>query len=157
MTNRSTVLLLILPWLCGCGSETAAATAASVLVEFQDALLAGDADRCGRLVTSQSRPALAAIPWAAMRNRKPLVIGEVEVHDGRFHVHVQDPNDSDREGEFLVVREYGQLKVDLVATAGLTAEEVPGTGHEEFVPRELSPRDIDRIRQVELASPPRGR
>ena len=157
MAKRPTLPMLILPWLCGCGSDMAPANAASVLAEFQEALFAGDADRCERLVTSQSRPALAAIPWAALRSRKPLVIGEVEAHDGRFHVQVLDPNAGDRRGEYLIVREYGQLRVDLVATAGLTAEEVPGTGHEEFVPRELSPRDIDRIRQVELASPPRGR
>lgn len=157
MAKRHLFLLLALGALPACGTDTAAATAASVLGEFQDALRAGDQDRCRALVTSQSAPALDAIPWAALRARKPLTLGEVEVQNGRFHVHVLDPNDGDRPGEFILVREYGRMVVDLVATAGLTAEEVPGSGHEELVPRDLTPRDIDRIRQIELAKPPGGR
>lgn len=151
------LIVLALPWLTGCGRDTAAATAATVLDEFQAALRAGDADRCRTLVTSESAAALDTIPWAAVRKRQPLAIQGVERDNGRFRVRVTDPNDGGRAGEFLVVREYGRLVVDLVATAGLTAEELPGTGHEEFVPRELTPRDIDRIRQIQLAKPPGGR
>jgi hypothetical protein len=56
----------------------------------------------------------------------------------------------------VVVREYGKLVVDLVATAGRHAEVVEAAGStEELLPRELTPADLDRIRLHELAQPPR--
>ena len=119
--------------------------------EFQTALLAGDERRCRKLVTEASAQALASIPWDAVAKKKPVTVQGAEPLDSGYRIAVLDPNDGGRRAEFIVVREYGRLVVDLIATAGLTAEEVmSGPATHQFEPRQLTPADYDRIRQMEL-------
>jgi hypothetical protein len=132
------------------------AAAQHTFVSFQTALQRGDRPACRDLLTRESQAALAELPWDRVRQQRPLVVLGSEGGAGEFLVHVRDPNDGDRRSEFVVVREYGRLVVDLVATAGRHAEVVETTGTaEQFVPRELTPADLDRIRLRELAQPPR--
>lgn len=142
--------------LSGCAADRDAEEAVRVVEALEAALRAGDASRCRRLVTEQSAQALAELPWQQLSARQPLRVVGAEREDARYRVQVRDPNDGDRSAEFLVVREYGRLVVDLVETAGLTAEfverELP---QPEFVPRELTPADYERIRLKQLAEPPR--
>ena len=72
-----------------------------------------------------------------------------------FIVDVLDPNEADAPGRYVVVREYGRMVVDLVASAGLTARAVEASsGDEQFEPAQLTPADFDRIREYELSQPP---
>jgi hypothetical protein len=151
---RALVLLPILAAACSGRADTDAA--AHTFASFQAALQRGDQTACRALLTRESQQALAELPWDRVRRQQPLVVLDTERSAGEYLVHVRDPNDGGRRSEFVVVREYGQLVVDLVATAGRHAEVVEAAGSaEELVPRELTPADYDRIRQHELAQPPR--
>ncbi len=140
----------------GCADDADTAHAAATFVAFQDALQHRDTAGCRKLLTTESAAALDAMPWERIAGRLPLQVLGATNGKGEFRVQVADPNDGGRVAEFVVVREYGRLVVDLVATAGLHVEVVEGAGaHEELVPRELTAADYDRIRQHELAQPPR--
>jgi len=148
------VLALLLP--LGCSDDSGAANAMRVVDEFQTALRAGDRSRCRALITEESATALPSIPWHEVRTRQPLRVLGAEPRNSGYLVQVADPNEGQRQSEFVVVREYGRVVVDLVASAGLTAEftERP-VENGAFEPRELTPADYDLIRQIELARPPR--
>jgi hypothetical protein len=145
-------LLLVVP-ACGPGEEPAAA--AAVFRAFQEALHRGDEEACRRLLTVESGEALPGMPWQQVAARQLLGVHGARREGNEFRVAVTDPNANGRAGEFVVVREHGRLVVDLVASAGLTAEVVEAAhGEERLEPRPLTPADFDRIRQHELATPP---
>ncbi len=146
--------------LTACGAERDPALAAAIaFTQFQTALQRGDEAGCRHLLTQRSATALAELPWQQIRNRQPLTVLGASGEGAEFRVHVADPNDEGRQSDFVVVREYGRLVVDLVATAGLHAVAVEpreaSAAREEFAPRELTPADIDRIRRYELSQPPK--
>jgi hypothetical protein len=153
--NRLAMAVWILA--SACGGDPDEARAAEVFAEFQDALQRGDASACRELLTRESRVAVDQMPWERVRGKRPLLVEGVERTSCDFRVHVTDPNDGDRPAEFVVVREYGKLVVDLVATAGMHTEfvEAAAGSEHEFEPRELTPADMDRIRLHELSQPPR--
>jgi hypothetical protein len=145
---------------CGTGGTDPAATAAAAaFVAFQAALQRGDEGACRELLTHESAAALADLPWERLRQQQALgVLGARAIDRGRFHVAIQDASAGGRRSEFVVVREYGRLVVDLIATAGLHTEVVdtPTVAEPDIVaPRPLTPADFDRIRAHELAQPPR--
>lgn len=146
-------LLLALP---ACSEDREPARAREVFGAFQDALHRGDESACRALLTVESAAALAGLPWARIREQQQLEVLAARRQGHAFRVDVADPNADGARGEYVVVRENGRLVVDLVASAGLTAEFVEAAGSkEEFVPRELTPQDLDRVRLHELAQPPR--
>ncbi|MCA8949232.1 MAG: hypothetical protein KDE27_07005 [Planctomycetes bacterium] len=152
--TRLAIALAVLP--AACGGDRGAAAAVALVVEFEGALRTGDSQRCRQLVTAESKPAIAELPWQTLRGRRPLAVGAAEPEGCGYRVHVEDPNQGGAAGAFLVVREYGVLVVDLVATAGLTAEFTERPLDEpEFVPQELTPADIDRAERMRLAQPAR--
>lgn len=156
MKTRSNVLLVAAMVLAGCSHDDGRAAAIATVDALQTAMRAGDAAGCRRLVTDASVAAVACFPWRELRQRQRVEILGAAWQDAGCRVEVTDPNDGDRRGAFVVVREYGRYKVDLVATAGLTATFVEGQGAREVLePRELTPADHDRIRLHELAQPPR--
>lgn len=149
------IALLLLSFAAACADPEPAAAAAA-FARFQDAMLAGEVETCRGLLTEASAQALADLPWSTLRRRRPLQVLGADRGVAEFRVRVTDPNDGDRPGQFVVVREHGRLVVDLVASAGLTAEERLGAGaHDVLEPRELTPADLERIRQHQLATPPR--
>lgn len=150
-------VLLVLPVLAAaCADHADTDAAAHTFVAFQAALQRGDRAGCRELLTRESQQAVAELPWDAVRQQQPLVVLGTERSAGEYLVHVRDPNDGDRRSEFVVVREYGKLVVDLVATAGRHAEVVEAAGSADVLePRELTPADFDRIRRYELSQPPR--
>lgn len=152
------LLAIALPVLAAaCGARAADVVAAErAFLAFQEALQRGDRSACRDLLTRESQAAVAELPWQELPHRQPLVVLGTEHSAGEFLVQVRDPNDGGRCSEFVVVREYGRLVVDLVATAGRHTEVVETAGAaEQLVPRELTPADMDRIRRYELAQPPR--
>ncbi len=139
-----------------CSSDQEPARAAELFATFQSALQRGDREACRELLTAASVPALDELPWALIRERKPLAVLGAERGAGDFRIRVKDPNDGGHESQFIVVREYGRLVVDLVATAGLHTEVIEAAdAREELAPRQLTDADYARIRQHQLAQPPR--
>lgn len=147
---------LLLATLAACAGDHEPAAARSVFGAFQEALQRRDAEACRALLTRESAAALAELPWDRLQSQRPLQVKGARREGQAFRVEVVDPNQDSSPGEFVVVREYGRLVVDLVASAGLTAEVVEAAGSkEQLAPRELTPADLDRIRLHELAQPPR--
>jgi len=157
MRRRTVLAMVFSGLLAACGSdadETAAAAAA--FERFQLALQRGDESACRELLTTESRTVLSQVPWETVRDKQPLTVLGVDRDGAEFSVRVRDPNEGGQQANFVVVREYGRLVVDLVASAGLTARTVEASGsRQDFEPRELTPADHDRIRKHELAQPPR--
>lgn len=145
--------LLLFP---ACAGDAEPAAAAAAFTSFQAALQRGDRAACRDLLTEASAAALEGLPWARVQTQQPLTVLGAERGPGDFRVRIADPNQGDRQSHFVVVREYGRLVVDLIATAGLHTEVVEAAGSTDvMVPRELTPADYERIRQRELATPPR--
>jgi hypothetical protein len=139
---------------CGDPDRARAEAARCAFADFQAALQSGDRDRCRRLLTAESAPVLDEIPWARVRAQQPLQIVGARPEPGEVRVRIRDPNEGDRESDFVVVRENGRHVVDLVATAGLHTT-IVGTAPAaaDLEPRKLTPADFDRIRQQQLAEP----
>lgn len=149
-------MVSVLCLLAGCAADLEPAAASAVFTSFQDALRQRDESTCRRLLTQESAAALAEMPWERIQARQPLEVIGARREGTELRVRVTDPNEAGRPGEYVVVREYGKLVIDLVASAGLTAEVVEAAGSKDaFVPRELTPADFDRMRRHELAQPGR--
>jgi hypothetical protein len=145
-----------LTFLSGCSEDREPHAARAVFASFQEALRQRDEATCRKLLTNESAAALADMPWERVQARPALQIVGARREGSEFRVQITDPSTGGSPGEFVVVREYGKLVVDLVASAGLTAEVVEAAGSRDVVaPRELTPADHDRIRRHELAQPPR--
>jgi len=148
-------MLWLLLALSACGEDPGPAEARAVFGSFQQALQRRDASACRALLTRESGAALAELPWDRLATQQPLQVRGARRHGHEFRVEIADPNAGGATGEFVVVREYGKLVVDLVASAGLTAEFVEAAASKDIVaPRELTAQDLDRIRLHELAQPP---
>lgn len=162
---RPSLLVLATVAVACADPQTQPGAAGAAFLAFQTALQQHDEDGCRRLLTQESEQALLAMPWERIAQQVPLVVTGVTQVGSEFHVEVLDPNQGNRRASFVVVREYGLLVVDLVASAGLGAApvEAPATGEAaeasarrgDIEPRDLTPADIDRIRQHELSQPPR--
>lgn len=158
------ILLLVQALLApGCADAEAPARAATAtFAAFQQALRTHDENGCRRLLTRESAVVIPSLPWEQAAAGEPLCIDGASAVGSAFHVHVRDPNQGGQKATFVVVREYGELVVDLVASAACNAVEVEREGaaeadfhREEFEPRELTPADYDRIRLHELSQPKR--
>ncbi|MGK0517526.1 MAG: hypothetical protein ACJAUC_000204, partial [Planctomycetota bacterium] len=157
--NARTPMLLLLAALAGCSHDDGSQDASATFAAFQTALQQKDRETCRKLLTVESQAVLDSMPWDAVAKKKPLqVLGAVRQsrYTQLFRVDVKDPNNGGARAQFIIVREYGQLVVDLVASAGLTAKTVAASGSkEQFEPVPLSPGDHERIREYELSQPPR--
>lgn len=115
---RRSFLLVVLPVSAagGCG-ESPTAAAVGTFARFQDALFAGDRAELRALVTRDSRPAVDALPLDRVAGQQPVrVTGCERIDAALFHVHVADPNAGGRASRFVVVKENGVLRVDLLDT-----------------------------------------
>ena len=153
------LMLILLATLAGCSEDRGPTEAMTAFAAFQTALQQRNPGACRELLTTESQAVLADIPWDAVAEKQPLHVLRATRpnHDEHvFRVHVEDPNNEGAPAQFVVVREYGRLVVDLVASAGLTARVVEASGSkEQFEPAQLTPKDHERIRQYELSQPPR--
>ncbi len=142
--------------LVACHGEPDTTPARTAFESFQNALRTRNEEACRRLLTQESAAALSEMPWERIASQPALEVLSARVQDYGFRVQVKDPGDGGKVGEYVVVREYGKLVVDLVASAALTAEIREAAASKDVLdPRPLTPADIDRIRQHELATPPR--
>jgi len=163
MRSPSMVLLVLAVLATACADPDEPAHAATAtFAAFQQALRDHDENGCRRLLTRESAVVIPSLPWERAAAGEPLCIDGASSVGSAFHVHVRDPNQGGAKATFVVVREYGELVVDLVASAACNAVEVEREGateadfhREEFEPRELLPADYDRIRLHELSQPKR--
>lgn len=137
-------LCLALATLGACGASHAR-DAEAVFAEFQAALLRGDAMAVRRLLARNSVEVADHLPYERIRTQAPVQVLGVRLNDGEIHVHVADPNQGGRRTRFVLVREDGALRVDLVATTAYNVDErhVPGA-QPRFVPVPVDPREVER-------------
>jgi len=136
----------------GCSQSAAAAEqqqAVKVFETFQDALFQGRPTTIRRLLTLESRQFAAAICRRQIAGRRPLeIVGTSKVRH-QLRVHVRDPNDSGRESFFVLVKEDGSVRVDMVATTAYNKEEHRRPGPREIVrQKRLTRREIEKIRAM---------
>jgi len=156
MATFPRLLAAALPLLVsGCGEPRHLADCRDLVHRFEAALLAKDRTALAGLVTAESRAALDSLPLSSLGDKKALeMMDAVERPDG-VHVRVRDPNDGDRQGALVVVCENGTLRLDLVASAGLSARAVPLPGpRQRTVLRPLSPQDRERAALLAARSRP---
>ncbi len=135
-------------------SDGDAAAARAAFDSFQAAAIAGDRDALAGVVTRESRPAIEQIDLDALGKRQRLLVeGTKRPTSGRFEFRVRDPRATppDRSSMFVVVREAGQWRVDLVDT--LLANQVVHSGNgTRIVPGGLDRQRIDGIGAVEAGA-----
>ena len=153
--------VLLLATMAGCSQDDGPDRAMHAFAAFQQALQDHETETCRQLLTVESQQVLAEMPWHAIAHKQPLqVVGATRQQAGRneFCVEVVDPNNNGAKAQFVVVREYGRMVVDLVASAGRSAQIVEASGSDEqFEPRQLTPADHERIREFELSQPRRSK
>lgn len=121
MTRHTIALRWLLPILAlgACAGEGEAEAAARAAFEgFQDALFRGDRGALAKTLCKASLAALDQIPLDKSAGKQRLVVTGVRAFPPEYEVQIQDPNESDQPGTFVVVREDGRYVVDLVATVG---------------------------------------
>ncbi len=148
-------VLVACPAACGRAPATAAALAA--FADFQHALFAQDADAVRALVTAESRPVVAELPWQRLAARRPLVALDATDERGSFHVAVREADGERGVGTYVVVRENGRMVVDLLASAALCAVPTATTTSQVVEPRELTPADFDELRRQGALPPDAAR
>ncbi len=152
------LILLVLPlWALipqGCARSAAAAEeqqAEQVFRTFQGALFSSETATIRRLLTRKSRRFAHTLARQDLTGRQPLhILGTSRVRH-QLRIHVKDPNDSGRESWFVLVREGGSIRVDLLATAAYNKEERWLPGPREVVRRRQKPltqREIEKIRAL---------
>ncbi len=146
----STALAILALVLQACSPAAAEEhRAVQVFRAFQAALFRGEVASIRPLLTRKSRQFARAIANQRLEGRQPLeVLGTSKVRH-QLRVHVKDPNDGGRESFFVLVREDGRIRVDLLATTTYNKEERRRPGPREIVrQRRLSQREIARIRTM---------
>lgn len=149
---RAVALLLALGF-AACSGEDRCAAANAAFRSFQQAMRSGNREAMRNCVTLESAPAIDEIRDADIAKEPAWQVVRCEDRGTELRVHAR-PGAQGPASEFVVVREYGRFVLDLVTTAGLysvAASNEPEANHFEPVP--LSARDLDRIRQIELARP----
>ena len=146
MESLARLLLLCGLLLTSCGPTAEQTAAVAAFEQFQDALFSGDKSSVRRLLTRESQPIAAHMPWDRVQSQQRLEPLGCEYENGRYHVLIRDPNRGNRKSRYIVVRESSAWRVDLIESTrwNRTETNLPGPPT-KLVPRELSPREIDEI------------
>jgi hypothetical protein len=114
---------------------------------YQNALFAGDRGRLREVLATGSRQVLPHIPFERARTQQRLTVVGAVTQPPQVLLTVEDPNQDGRRSTFVMVKEDGELRLDLVATTAYNHEERPAENPgPQIVPRELDPHEIARIR-----------
>ena len=144
MTPLARALTLLSLALAGCGPAPRAEDEVLARFEaFETALRADDVEALFDLVTRDSLPALEAIQPGAARRRGPLRVDSVDLRDPS-RGEVQACEEDGDGATFVLVREAGTWRIDLVESVATTHGTVPG--EPSITPSGLEPAQIDRIR-----------
>lgn len=129
-------LTLLLPSSC---ADPALAAAEDSLHRFHRALAQGDRGATRDSVTRGSRPYVRALPKLADAS-EPLRVVARRRENARVYLDVRDenPGAAVREGTYVVAKEHGEWRVDLILTAGANSHEeaLPGP------PTRIVPTDL---------------
>ena len=142
-------LLLAVSSLSCCSGDRAEDAAAQAFAEFQSALFRGDAAALRKLLCYESRAVIRDLVAVDLRGKKPLVVTGISRHISQYRVHVADPNSGGRESFYVLTKEDGRIRVDLLATTLYNRKTVRRRlDRPVFVPQRLTPVDIDRIKRL---------
>jgi hypothetical protein len=130
--RRAFALALVASALLGaaaaCGGDAAEAAARAAFARYQDALFAGDRPALRAVLSVESRPVVPHLPLERAGGQQRLEVLRAERHDPELHLVVRDPNAGGAERTFVLVREDGEMRVDLVATTAFNHERRPNPG-----------------------------
>ncbi|MGA1608323.1 MAG: hypothetical protein ACO4CT_15160 [Planctomycetota bacterium] len=141
---RALPVALLALLLTSCGSRPGAEDEVRARFgAFELARRADDTEALFDLVTRDSLPALEALQPGAARQRGALLVEGVDVRDAsRSEVRAREAGGEG--ATFVLVREAGAWRVDLLETVATTHGTVQGAP--EITPSGLDPAQIDRIR-----------
>ncbi len=138
-------VLALLP-LLGCADHHAFEQSQLVFARYQDALFAGDRAGLRAVLSRESRQLIPHLPMHRTTGKQRLVVVAHERRDPEILLTVRDPNSGDAERTFVLVREDGQLRVDLVATTAFNHERrFNPNGSVRIDPRRMTPDELARI------------
>ena len=165
MRVQTLLLLLSLCLWTSCGKQEPGPREQAIarLQAFKVCVAKGDRAGMVPLLSLQSRNVVEALPRKGRIDQPFEVLDSWSRSPSEVRVQVRDPDVSaqNRVGTYVVVKEGGQWRIDLVATAGLNSEEfkLPGPSH-RLVPKPMSGaqlrEQVRRARQLIEASASRG-
>lgn len=146
-TVRCALLLVLALMLSACHDREAQAVGATFKA-FQQAAIAGDRASVAALLTEESRPAAAQIDLGQVSG--PAEVRAVDrVHSGRYELTLREQGKTE-DSAFVLVREAGSWRIDLVETLLANHAVRPGEGF-SLTPTELDQEQIERARAVEAS------
>jgi len=150
---RSVPSLVLALLATGCSDHAARKVAVQdAFASYQRSLLTGDRRGLSRILTRDSRPAIDQLPLAELGRKDPLEVVGVEGEKATWRVRVHDPNPGGTDGVYLVVRQDGEWRIDLLGSLAQNHAVVHGEGSGmQVVPADVDPREIDGIRAAPAA------
>lgn len=146
----ASLTLALLP-LAACGGDPDLRAATATLRRFHRALVDRDLAALRDSLARGSRHFARLLPAPGNRSSRPLEILRARRENSRFYLEVRDENAGAavREGTYVVVKESGDWRVDLVETAGHNAREhaLPGSPT-RLVPASLNRRQLEATRRA---------
>lgn len=143
MRAKTLLLLLSLCLWTSCGRQGPGPKEQAIgkLQAFKVCVAKGDRAGMVPLLSLQSRNVVEALPRKGRADQPFEILDSWARSPSEVHVKVRDPDASaqNRVGTYVVVREGGMWRIDLVATAGLNSQEVKlaGPSH-RLVPKPMS-------------------
>ena len=137
--HRRLAVSLLCVSATACGGSVALDQARSAFTAWHAAMQRGDRDGVRRLVTLGSREYVESISFDRAQAGARLEIrdGRLDGNTAVFRVREAGTRDGPVAGTYVLVREDGDWRVDLVETAGLNSREValPGPSMKwKFIP-----------------------
>ncbi len=124
---------VLLPSSCGQEQVLPSTRAIQKLQAFKVCVAKGDKAGMIPLLTLQSRNVVSALPRKGNPDQPFEILKSWSKSPSEIRLQVRDPDPEaqNRTGTYVVVKEQGNWRIDLVATAGLNSEEVrlPGPSH----------------------------
>ena len=143
----SAAALLLFSVSTGCADRSTEIAARDVLARYQTALFEADRPALRRLLSSESRDLIERIPLERVEDKQPLEFLEARSNPPEVLVTVADPNDGGAEKKYVLVKEQGELRVDLLATTAYHSYDRPTVNNSpRFTSRDLPQEELARIR-----------
>ena len=148
-----TAFLVVTLWTsCGQAPAPPQAKAVAKLQSFKVCVAKGDKAGMIPLLSLESRHVVEALPRRGNADQPFEILDSWSKSPSEVHVKVRDPDPKaqNRTGTYVVVKEQGSWRIDLVATAGLNSEEVrlSGPSH-RLVQKPMSGAALrDQVRQA---------
>jgi hypothetical protein len=148
----SLLLALLLGTSCSETPDGPSVQAVAKLQSFKVCVAKGDKAGMIPLLSLESRNIVQALPKKGRADQPFEILNSWTRSPSEIHVKVRDPDPEaqNRDGTYVVVKEQGKWRIDLVATAGLNSDEVklPGPSH-RLVQKPMSGVELrNQVRQA---------